>query len=177
VKDPVCEMMVDPHTTAHRAQHHGKPYYFCSSRCQSKFVADPAKYVGPTATRKAEAVPEGTIYTCPMHPEIRQVGPGSCPICGMALEPVLVSAEAAPNAELIDMKRRFWIGLALTLPVFALEMGTHLTGLDRLIPRSTPTGFKWPLRPRLGYDEPETLPSSTHPICLMSADGGRAVAR
>jgi Cu+-exporting ATPase len=129
-------MMVDPHATTHRAQYQGKPYYFCSSGCQSKFTAEPAKYVEPVA-RKAEAVPEGTIYTCPMHPEIRQVGPGSCPICGMALEPVLVSAEATPNAELIDMKRRFWIGLAMTLPVFALEMGAHLTGLDHLIPRAT----------------------------------------
>lgn len=134
VKDPVCGMMVDPHTTTRRAQYHGKPYYFCSAGCQSKFMADPEKYIVPAHTRKAEAVPEGAIYTCPMHPEIRQVGPGSCPICGMALEPVLVSAEATPNAELIDMKRRFWIGLALTLPVFILEMGSHLTGLGHLIP-------------------------------------------
>ena len=134
VKDPVCGMMVDPHTTTRRAQYHGKPYYFCSAGCQSKFMADPEKYIAPAHTRKAEAVPEGAIYTCPMHPEIRQVGPGSCPICGMALEPVLVSAEATPNAELIDMKRRFWIGLALTLPVFILEMGSHLTGLGHLIP-------------------------------------------
>jgi len=73
--------------------------------------------------------PEGTIYTCPMHPEIRQVGPGACPICGMALEPVVASAEAGPSHELLDMQRRFWIGLVLTLPVFALEMGGHLTGL------------------------------------------------
>ncbi|MBA1158841.1 heavy metal translocating P-type ATPase [Microvirga mediterraneensis] len=137
VKDPVCGMMVDPHTTQHRAQYEGTPYYFCSSGCQAKFTADPAKYVEPAAVRKAEPVPEGTIYTCPMHPEIRQVGPGSCPICGMALEPVLVSAEATPNAELIDMTRRFWIGLVLTVPVFALEMGAHLTGLDHLIPRGT----------------------------------------
>ena len=71
--------------------------------------------------------PEGTIYTCPMHPQIRQVGPGSCPICGMALEPVLVSAEAGPSHELMDMRRRFWIGLILALPVIALEMGGHLT--------------------------------------------------
>jgi P-type Cu+ transporter len=140
VKDPVCGMMIDPHTTSHRAQYQGKPYYFCSSGCQSKFMANPAKYVEPTTGRKAEAVPEGTIYTCPMHPEIRQVGPGSCPICGMALEPVIVSAEAEPNAELIDMKRRFWIGLVLTLPVFILEMGGHLTGLDHLVP---PTTSNW----------------------------------
>ena len=137
VKDPVCGMWVDPHTTQYKAEHNGHPYYFCSSGCRSKFVAEPAKYVEPTAARKAEPVPEGTIYTCPMHPEIRQVGPGSCPICGMALEPVLVTAEATPNAELIDMTRRFWIGLVLTIPVFALEMGAHLTGLDHLIPRGT----------------------------------------
>ncbi|MBM1170152.1 heavy metal translocating P-type ATPase [Microvirga arabica] len=137
VKDPVCGMWVDPHSTPHKAEHNGHPYYFCSSGCKSKFVAEPAQYVEPAAARKAEPVPEGTIYTCPMHPEIRQVGPGSCPICGMALEPVLVSAEATPNAELIDMTRRFWIGLVLTVPVFALEMGAHLTGLDHLIARGT----------------------------------------
>lgn len=135
-KDPVCGMMVDPHTTTHRAQHRGKPYYFCSFGCQSKFMAEPARYIEPATVRAAEAVSEGTVYTCPMHPEIRQVGPGSCPICGMALEPVLVSADAEPNAELIDMKRRFWIGLVLALPVFILEMGGHLTGLDHLVPRN-----------------------------------------
>src|SRR5438132_5692829 len=82
--------------------------------------------VGPNAS---PPVPEDTIYTCPMHPQIRQVGPGFCPICGMALEPELVSAQAAPNPELADMTRRFWIGLVLTLPVLALEMGGHLTDL------------------------------------------------
>lgn len=136
VKDPVCGMMVDPHATSHRAQYHGKPYYFCSSGCQSKFMADPAKYVEPAAP-KAEAVPEGTIYTCPMHPQIRQVGPGSCPICGMALEPVLATAEAGPSHELVDMTRRFWIGLVLSIPVVALEMGGHLTGLSHYISQQT----------------------------------------
>src|SRR6266536_3298840 len=82
-------------------------------------------------------VPENTIYTCPMHPQIRQVGPGFCPICGMALEPELVSAEAAPNPELADMTRRFWVALVLTLPVLALEMGGHLTDLHMLL------GQKW----------------------------------
>ena len=106
--------------------------------CRAKFVVDPERYLGPiVVSAKTDPAPEGTIYTCPMHPEIRQVGPGSCPICGMALEPVLVSAEAGPNHELIDMTRRFWIGLALSLPVVALEMGAHLTGLDRLVPRQT----------------------------------------
>jgi Cu+-exporting ATPase len=89
------------------------------------------------AAAKAEPVPEGTIYTCPMHPEIRQVGPGSCPICGMALEPVLVTADAEPSHELIDMKRRFWIGLVLSLPVVGLEMGGHLTGLNHIVSQQT----------------------------------------
>ena len=130
VKDPVCGMTVDPHTAKHRHTHEGHPYYFCSGKCREKFIAEPAKYLKPE-TKPAAAVPAGTIYTCPMHPEIRQAGPGSCPICGMALEPELVSADSAPNPELADMTRRFWIGLALTLPVFALEMGGHLTGLHQ----------------------------------------------
>lgn len=137
VKDPVCGMMVDPHMTTHRAQYQGKPYYFCSPGCQMKFMADPATYAEASAERKAEAVPEGTIYTCPMHPQIRQVGPGSCPICGMALEPVLATAEAGPSHELADMTRRFWIGLVLSLPVVALEMGGHLTGLGHYIGQQT----------------------------------------
>ena len=125
--DPVCGMTVDPHETPHRHQHGGQAYYFCSAGCRTKFAADPAKYLDK-AEHAAEPVPEGTIYTCPMHPEIRQVGPGSCPICGMALEPELASADSGPNPELADMNRRFWIGLALTLPVFALEMGAHIVG-------------------------------------------------
>ena len=79
-------------------------------------------------------MPAGTIFTCPMHPEVRQEGPGSCPICGMALEPEMPSADAGPNAELIDMTRRLWIGLALTVPVVALEMGGHLFGWHPLSP-------------------------------------------
>ena len=130
VTDPVCGMSVDPHTAKHRAEHNGHPYYFCSAGCRTKFVADPARYIDlATAPAKAEAVPEGTIYTCPMHPEVRQVGPGACPICGMALEPVLVGADTGPSQELVDMTRRFWIGLAFAVPVFVLEMGGHLIGL------------------------------------------------
>ncbi len=118
-------MSVDPHMAKHRADHHGHPYYFCSAGCRVKFVADPQKYLG-----KREPVPvvEGAIYICPMHPEIRQEGPGACPICGMALEPEIASANDGPNEELIDMTRRFWIGLVLTLPVFVLEMGAHVFG-------------------------------------------------
>ena len=131
-KDPVCGMTVDPHTAKHRAEHGGNPYYFCSAGCRTKFVADPAKYRGDRAS-EAPPAKSGSIYTCPMHPQIRQTGPGSCPICGMALEPEAVTAEDSENPELLDFSRRFWIGLALTLPVLVLEMGGHLTGLaDRL---------------------------------------------
>jgi Cu+-exporting ATPase len=125
-------MDVDPHTAKFRADHAGRTYYFCAAGCRAKFIADPAKYLG-NDERAPEPVPEGTIYTCPMHPQIRQVGPGSCPICGMALEPELVSADQGPNAELVDFTRRFWIGLALALPVFILEMGSHLFGLHHII--------------------------------------------
>ncbi len=132
VKDPVCGMSVDPHTARHTAMHAGRPYYFCCARCREKFLADPEKYLSPQQAR-AEPVPEGTIYTCPMHPEIRRVGPGACPICGMALEPELVTAETGPNPELADMTRRLWIGVVLTLPVLALEMGGHLVDLHALV--------------------------------------------
>jgi Cu+-exporting ATPase len=127
VLDPVCGMTVDPHTTPHRHQHKGHTYYFCSGGCRTKFAADPVKYLSKDE-RAAEPVPEGTIYTCPMHPEVRQVGPGSCPICGMALEPDIVTAESGPNPELTDFTRRFWVGVVLSAPVVVLEMGAHIVG-------------------------------------------------
>jgi P-type Cu+ transporter len=130
VTDPVCGMKVDPAKARHRHTHEGHAHFFCSAGCRSKFIADPAKYLRKDAAERAPAMPAGTIYTCPMHPEIRQVGPGSCPICGMALEPVSVTAEAAPNEELIDMTRRFWIGTALAVPLVVLEMGSHFPGLN-----------------------------------------------
>nr|WP_318248339.1 heavy metal translocating P-type ATPase [Novosphingobium percolationis] len=123
--DPVCGMTVDPGATPHHATHAGHDYHFCSAGCRSKFVADPDRYLNDRSTGQ-EAVAEGAIWTCPMHPEVRQDHPGACPICGMALEPEMVTADTAPSAELVDMTRRFWIGLVLTLPVFALEMGGHL---------------------------------------------------
>ncbi len=133
VKDPVCGMLVDPATAKHKAAHEGKDYFFCSARCREKFEANPAQYLGD-AKPAAPAMPAGTIYTCPMHPEIRQVGPGACPLCGMALEPAMVTADAAPNPELIDMTRRFWVGLALSLPVVILEMGGHLFDFAHTVP-------------------------------------------
>lgn len=127
VLDPVCGMTVDPATSKHRFEHHGETFHFCSAGCRTKFAADPAKYLAKDKASAPET-PEGTIYTCPMHPEIHQVGPGSCPICGMALEPEVASLETGPNPELADMTRRFWIGGALALPAVVLEMGGHLAG-------------------------------------------------
>ncbi|UPK35751.1 heavy metal translocating P-type ATPase [Bradyrhizobium sp. 186] len=127
VRDPVCGMTVDPATSKHRFDHHGETFHFCSAGCRTKFAADPAKYLAKEKAPEPE-MPAGTIYTCPMHPEIRQVGRGSCPICGMALEPEVASLETGPNPELADMTRRFWIGGALALPAVVLEMGGHLAG-------------------------------------------------
>jgi Cu+-exporting ATPase len=130
-------MTVDPHKARHRADHRGHTYYFCSAGCRAKFVADPQKYLGG---RQPQSVPEGTVYTCPMHPEIRQIGPGSCPICGMALEPDIAGPETGPNPELVDMTRRFWTGLVLTLPVFILEMGAHIAGAHNWV-EPTPSNY------------------------------------
>jgi len=132
--DPVCGMMVDPATTPHIATHRGEHHYFCSAGCLAKFEADPDHYTAKTEPVAAQA-PEGAIWTCPMHPEIRRSGPGSCPICGMALEPVMPDATSGASAEYRDMRRRFWIGLLLALPVLALEMGGHMTGLHQFVGR------------------------------------------
>ena len=129
--DPVCGMKVDPTAAKHRFTYKSQDYFFCSGRCRQRFEAEPEKFLSPSPP--PAAAPVGSLYTCPMHPEVRQVGPGSCPICGMALEPEQVSLDDAPDPELIDMTRRFWIALALTLPVFAIEMGSHL-GLMHLVP-------------------------------------------
>ena len=137
VLDPVCGMSVDPAKTAHHAEHNGQAFHFCGAGCRTKFVADPERYLAKDK-RPPPPAPKGAIYTCPMHPEVRQTGPGSCPICGMALEPELVTADAGPDPELVDMTRRFWIALVLALPVFALEMGGHVVDLHGLIaPRTS----------------------------------------
>jgi Cu+-exporting ATPase len=137
VTDPVCGMKVDPKTTPHRLEREGRSFFFCSAGCKTKFEADPDRYLAAEKKPPAPAVPEGTIYTCPMHPQIRQVGPGFCPICGMALEPATVTGDEGPSPELKDMTLRFWVGLALSVPVFALEMGGHLTGLMMMLSRQT----------------------------------------
>jgi Cu+-exporting ATPase len=128
VLDPVCGMTVDPAKTPHNAEHGGMAFNFCSAGCRTKFLADPAKYLAREAGQSPEPGPPGAVYTCPMHPEIRQDRPGACPICGMALEPATVAAETGLSPELRNMSLRFWVGLALAAPVFALEMGGHLLG-------------------------------------------------
>ena len=130
-KDPVCGMTVNPRETRHFSQHAGETWYFCGTHCREKFENDPAHYLdGLPAEQKT--LP-GALFTCPMHPEIQQQGPGDCPICGMALEPEEITADSEPSAELLDMNRRFWLGLMLALPVFILEMSSHFLHTDSLI--------------------------------------------
>ena len=143
LRDPVCGMTVDPATAKFQAVENGLTYYFCSAGCRSKFLANPA------ACAKQEAAPKpasaGIIYTCPMHPQIRQTGPGNCPICGMTLEPLTTPAQTGPSPELIDMSRRFWIASILTLPVFVLEMTSHVPALNvaRYISANTSTWIQF----------------------------------
>jgi Cu+-exporting ATPase len=130
LKDPVCGMTVNEQSP-HCSDFDGRKYYFCGARCKTKFDADPARYTGPAATSISAAdsdEPAGTIYTCPMHPEIRQDHPGSCPKCGMALEPVMPNLEDEENPELKDFSRRFWWTLPLTVIVTALAMLGHRLG-------------------------------------------------
>jgi Cu+-exporting ATPase len=132
--DPVCATKVTAQTP-NTLEHQGRQVYFCGSRCKAKFLANSARYpispdaAGVTATATTKPGAPGTIYTCPMHPQIRQVGPGFCPICGMTLEPVEPAADAGTNPELVDMRRRFWIGVPLALVVLALAMGHDIRGL------------------------------------------------
>ena len=125
VVDPVCGMTVDPATTVHHATHQDTDYHFCSAKCRERFIADPRKYLSSEPKAAEIAAPAGTIYTCPMHPEIRQEGPGTCPICGMALEPEMPSLEDEDNPELRDFTRRFWWTLPLTIIVLTLAMLGH----------------------------------------------------
>ncbi|MGQ4583599.1 heavy metal translocating P-type ATPase [Lysobacter sp. F60174L2] len=128
VSDPVCGMQVDPATSKHHARHEGEDYHFCAARCRERFIADPDKYLSPSEPDPAMA---GATYICPMHPEVSQVGPGTCPICGMALEPDMPSLDDEENPELRDFSRRFWWTLPLTLGVFVLAMfGHYLPGLS-----------------------------------------------
>src|SRR5438552_3029112 len=120
--DPVCHMTVQPATAAGSFTFDAQTYYFCSQHCLHKFQANPRQYLGTAAPKPMPAAPPGAIYTCPMHPEVEQDHPGPCPYCGMALEPRVIVAESGPNPELIDMSRRFWVGLVLSVPVFLIAM-------------------------------------------------------
>jgi Cu+-exporting ATPase len=142
-RDVVCGMQVDPAKAKWTSEHAGHTYYFCCSGCKTKFEAEPEKYLkpaagggqpavlqisrGPTAlaARPSPLAPASVEYTCPMHPEVRQIGPGSCPICGMALEPVTITAEPMDDSELRDMTRRFWVAVALTIPIVLVGMTTE----------------------------------------------------
>jgi len=146
VIDPVCGMDVTPGDAAGgRAEHAGTTYWFCNPGCRERFVADPARFLHPSEpSHLAPGSPRGKdtrVYTCPMHPEVRHVGPGSCPKCGMALEPLEVTADEGPNHELVDMTRRFWVSLALTVPVLALAMGEMLA--PSLVAALGPTAWLW----------------------------------
>ena len=141
VLDPVCGMKVDTRTAQHRYELRDTPYYFCSARCLDKFKADPDRYLNPPEHDPAVQAPamgalpeaaQGTIWTCPMHPEIRRDGPGTCPICGMGLEPLEPSLEEETNPELIDMSRRFWVSAVLSIPLVALTFGADLLGWEPL---------------------------------------------
>ncbi len=146
VTDSVCGMTVDTRTAKHRYELAGTPYFFCSAGCLEKFKADPDRYLNPVPQGPPVPSPamvalphatEGTIWTCPMHPEIRRDGPGQCPICGMALEPLEPTVDEAPNPELIDMSRRFWVSAALSLPLVILTFGADLFGWQPLPMRSS----------------------------------------
>ena len=134
VKDPVCGMDVDPETTSHHHDHGGTTHYFCGPGCKTKFKADPEGYLsGDIQRAKAAAgaaMPADAEYTCPMHPEIVQIGPGTCPKCGMALEPMMVSLDDGPNPEYVDFKRRMFVGLIFTVPLFLLAMGEVIPALN-----------------------------------------------
>ncbi|HEU4510788.1 MAG TPA: heavy metal translocating P-type ATPase [Pyrinomonadaceae bacterium] len=149
VIDPVCGMTVDPDHAAGSVEYQGKTYYFCSTHCVHRFREDPEKFLNKAApaigitrqpveiTREEKPV-AGRKYTCPMHPEIVRDGPGSCPICGMALEPMTASLDEEENPELVDMTRRFWVSVALSIPLLVIAMGDMLPGqpLQRLLPGS-----------------------------------------
>ncbi len=141
MKDPVCGMQVDRRRLPGRASSRGRPTIFCSKGCKTKFDANPAQYVTPPpAATKADPAPDAAEYTCPMHPEVRQAGPGACPICGMALEPVDATLEE-DTSELDDMTRRFRWSLAVTLPILAVMVSEFLPGqpLQHLLPPAAMT--------------------------------------
>src|SRR5262245_60509525 len=120
--DPVCGMHVEPVHAAGKWEYRGKIYYFCARSCLERFKKEPGKYLSGEKRSQSAVVDAGAKYTCPMHPEVVQMGPGPCPKCGMALEPMMPVAEEGPDPELVDMQRRLWLGGTLALPVFLIAM-------------------------------------------------------
>src|SRR5207253_47428 len=121
--DPVCHMQVMPETAAARYDYKGKTYYFCNPRCLERFRANPEQFLGLVKLEVGNLKPQiSSTYVCPMDPEVRQIGPGACPKCGMALEPEMISLEEEKNTELEDMTRRFWFAAILSTPVLILGM-------------------------------------------------------
>jgi Cu+-exporting ATPase len=144
-RDPVCGMTVDPAKAAGATEYQGEKYYFCGRSCLAKFSADPDRYLQrpePAPPKPAAEKPQQVEYTCPMHPEVRQMGPGACPKCGMALEPVTASAGEEDNAELKDMTRRFWVSLVLTVPVLVAAMADYIPG-HPLAELASPRVWTW----------------------------------
>jgi Cu+-exporting ATPase len=137
VTDPVCGMPVDPVKTSHHFEHAGQTHHFCSAGCQTKFVANPDAYLGDKPKPEPAATP-GAIWTCPMHPQIRQEGPGTCPICGMALEPEEPSLDDRPNPELVDFTRRLWVAGVLAVPLLAISMVAEMLGIHVVSPAASP---------------------------------------
>src|ERR1700730_6341366 len=174
--DPVCGMSVNRATAKHRFSYKGEDYFFCSARCRERFEAEPEKFLQPK--QPEPAAPAGTVYTCPMHPQVKQIGPGSCPICGMALEPEQVSLDDAPDPELIDMTRRFWMSLARAAPVvlwagapfFARGWRSLVTGnLNMFTLIAMGTGVAW------AYSVVATFVRQAFPPALRAMHGDVAV--
>jgi P-type Cu+ transporter len=138
--DPVCGMSVDPATAKHSAEHEGKAFHFCSAGCRQKFVADPGKYLNPAPAAPTTGENPDAIHTCPMHPEIRQAGPGSCPKCGMALEPLVPTGDE-DDRDLLHVRRKFLIASVLAIPLLLIAMGPHLLGLH--FEAGTSTVLRW----------------------------------
>jgi len=136
VKDPVCGMIVDPQQAAGSFDYHGRTLFFCSLGCGERFKADPERFLNQPAESATDSMIKigthspraDTKYTCPMHPEINRDAPGSCPICGMALEPRIMTLDEETNPELVAMTRRFWVSVALTVPLFGIAMSEFLPG-------------------------------------------------
>ena len=167
-KDPVCGMTVDPEKTAHHAASEGHEYHFCSAGCRTKFIADPMRYLSD-APRPATLTALDTIWTCPMHSQIRQPGPGVCPICGMALEPEEPSLDDVSNPQLLDFTRHWWVSAVLSVPLLVLTMGADLFGLRLVSPVISP----WL---QLALAAPILLWAARHFSCVAGRRSGRAIS-